>query len=509
MSQIKKNNAKLLGLIFLLGWLTGVVVEDGDLSSVDASRRLQMAKSWHSTAFEVTEEDRAHFGVRAPDGLVRAWYGPGQAIALFPSEVASSWTIQKFGKYGLLIEKIQHAFVVYSTFPVIAGLGCVAVFLMLATAGFGERAALFGTLGLLYGSTFLAYTQVNQENSLMIFCFAVSLWAGLRINQGGGWKYGIALGTTTGFSALIRLTTLAETAAAFGIMLLLIMRQPAGFKQSRQGLILAFGVFGLFLFLERLYHHHRFGDWTSTYFKLIKEQWPELDATGNFWTGLQGFMFSPNESVWLFDPLALAGLILIFGAVIQRKVSLLSPAVLVAGGSLGVLAVYVLFYSPISFWNGASAWGSRYTTTPMQILSALAAAWTWQSWPDLKKGVRITLISVVFLTVFLQLLSILFWHNLEEIQLKVRPEAWGVIGQRGINAAAKLTGNFHAWGLDLPGVSERLQSWNFAPFLSQKYLPPSASFMLTIGWWLLVGLLAVLNFYIWKKYLLGQDTKRG
>ena len=220
-------------------------------------------------------------------------------------------------------------------------------------------------------------------------------------------------------------------------------------------------------------------------------------------------MFSPKESVWLFDPLALVGLILVLWAVLKKKASIWTPSVLVAGGSLGALTIYVLFYSPVSFWEGASAWGSRYTTTPMQILSALAAAWIWQSWPDLKKGARLVLIGMISFAVSIQLLSVLFWYNLEEIQFGTRPEAWGVIGQRGINAVAKLTGNFQAWGLDLSGVSERLQSWNFAPFLSQKYLTPGVSAIFTLGWCLLVGLLLGLNLWIWKKYLLGQDGRRG
>jgi hypothetical protein len=220
-------------------------------------------------------------------------------------------------------------------------------------------------------------------------------------------------------------------------------------------------------------------------------------------------MFSPNESVWLFDPLSLAGLILIFGAVIQRKVSLWSPAVLVTGGSLGCWQFMCSFIPPSLSWGGASAWGSRHTTTPIQILLALAAAWIWQNWPDLKKGVRAMLVAVISLAVGTQLLSVLFWYNLEEVQFGTRPEAWGVIGQRGINAAAKLTGNFHVWGLDLPDVSERLQSWNFVPFLSQKYLNPGVSAVFTAGWWLLAGLLAGLNLWIWKEHLLGQDGKRG
>ena len=234
-----------------------------------------------------------------------------------------------------------------------------------------------------------------------------------------------------------------------------------------------------------------------------------LDSTGNFWRGLQGFMFSPNESVWLFDPLALAGLILIFGAVIQKKVLPWSPAVLVAGGSLGVLVVYVLFYSPISFWEGASAWGSRYTTTPMQILSAVTAAWIWQNWPAFGKPTRIVAGFFVAFAVVAQALSLLFWYNLEEIQLAAQPEPWGVLVQRGINVAAKIRGNWQAWGLDLPGVSERLQTWNFAPFLSQKYLPPIFSFLFFTGWGVLLVALAGLNYFIWKRYLMGEDKSRG
>ena len=498
-----------MGLVFLLGWLTGIVVEDGDLSSVDANRRLQMAKSWHSSQPEVLENDRTWFGVKGPDGVVRAWYGPGQAMAMFPSEVLSSWLVRTLGLKGALAEKIQHALVVYSVFPVIAGLGCVAVLLMLNAVGFSERASLFGSAGLLYGSTFFQYTQVNQENSLLLLFFATSLWTGLRIGQGGGSGYGIALGLSTGFAALIRLTTLAETAAVFLLILILAWKQADGFQKAKASIASALGVFSLFLTLERAYHYQRFGDWTSTYFKFFKEQWPQLDPPGDFWKGIWGFMFSPSDSVWLFDPLAALGVgFLIFG-LLRKKIPVWSPLSLTALASLGVLAVYVVFYAPIFFWNGASAWGSRYTTTPMQILSALTAAWIWQNWPAFAKPTRIVAGVFGVFAVVIQALSLLFWHNLEEIQLGARPEPWGVLVQRGINVAAKITGNWQAWGLDLPGVSERLQAWNFAPFLSQKYLSPMVSFLFFTGWGVLLAGLVGLNYFIWKRYLLSEDKSRG
>ena len=477
MSQLQIFNGRLLGLLFLLGLLTGVVVEDGDLSSIDASRRLQMAKSWYSSQPEVMQEDQKYFGVRAPDGIVRAWYGPGQAMVMLPSEVFSSWIIRTLHLQGLVADKIQHALVVYTVFPVIAGLGCVAVFLMLQAVGFSEKASFFGSLGFLYGSTFLQYTQVNQENSLLILCFATSLWAGLRIGQGGGSAYGIALSFSAGFAALIRLTTLAETAAVFLLILILVWKQADGFQKAKAGISSAPGVFSFFLFLERLYHHYRFGDWTSTYFKFFKEQWPQLDPPGDFWSGVWGFMFSPSDSVWLFDPLAAVGVGFLMLGLLRKKIPVWSPLSLTALASLGVLAVYVVFYAPISFWNGASAWGSRYTTTPMQILSALTAAWIWQNWSAFGKPTQIVAGFFVVFAVVAQALSLLFWYNLEEIQLAARPEPWGVLVQRGINVAAKISGNWQAWGLDLPGVSERLQTWNFPPFLSQKYLPPKVSLL--------------------------------
>ncbi len=499
----------MVGLIFLLGWLTGVVVEDGDLSSVDASRRLQMAKSWHSSQPEVLENDRAWFGVKGPDGVVRAWYGPGQAIVMFPSEVLGGWLVRTLGLKGALAEKIQHAFVIYTVFPVIAGLGGVAVLLMLQAVGFAEKASLVGALGLLYGSTFLSYTQVNQENSLLILCFATSLWAGLRIGHGGRSAYGIVLGFSAGFAALIRLTTLAETAAVFLLILILAWKQADGFQKAKAGIGSALGVFSLFLILERIYHHHRFGDWTSTYFKFFKEQWPQLDPPSSFWDGVRGFMFSPSESVWLFDPLAALGVGFLILGLLRKKIPVWSPLSLTALASLGVLVVHVVFYAPISFWNGASAWGSRYTTTPMQILSALTAAWIWQNWCTLKKRTQLLAVGIVVFAVMVQLLSLLFWHNLEEIQLGARPEPWGVLVQRGINVTAKISGNWQAWGLDLPGVSERLQTWNFAPFLSQKYLPAKASYFFFTGWGVLLVSLVGLNYFIWKKYLLVEDKSRG
>jgi hypothetical protein len=509
LNAVKKINGRLLGLMFFLGWLTGVVVEDGDLSSVDANRRLQMAKSWHIDQPEVAQDDKKYFGVRAPDGIARAWYGPGQAITMFPSEVLSSWLIRILGLHGALAEKSQHALVVYTVFPIIAGLGCVAVFLMLQAAGFTEKPSLFGSLGLLYGSTFLHYAQVNQENSLLLLCFAISLWAGLRIGQGGGSAYGIALGFSAGFAALIRMTTLAETAAVFLLTLILVLKQADGFRKAKAGIGSALGVFSFFLILERIYHHHRFGDWTSTYFKFFKEQWPQLDSPGDFLSGVWGFMFSPSESVWLFDPLAVLGAGLLIFGLLRKKITIWSPISLAALASLGVLAVYVVFYAPISFWNGASAWGSRYTTTPMQILSALTAAWIWQNWCILKKRMQLLAVGIVFFAVMTQLLSLLFWHNLEEIQLAARPEPWGVLVQRGINVTAKFSGNWQAWGLDLPGVSERLQTWNFAPFLSEKYLPPRVSLLFFAGWVLLLAALVGLNYFIWKWYLLSEDKSRG
>jgi len=503
------QKTKAIILVFILGWLTGVVVEDGDLSSVDANRRLQMAKSWHSDQPEVAQDDQKQFGVRAPNGIARAWYGPGQAIAMFPSEVLGDWLVRNLGLQGALAEKMQNAFVVYTVFPAIAGLGCGAVFLMLGAMGFKERESLFGSLSLLYGSTFLSYTQVNQENSLLILCFATSLWAGLRIGQGGGVGYGAILGLSAGFAALIRLTTLAESAAVFLIIFVFAWRQHDGVRKIKKGLVSAFGVFFFLLILERLYHHHRFGDWTSTYFKFFKAQWPQLDQPGDFWRGVRGFMFSPSESVWLFDPLATLGLGFVIFGILQKKIKIWSPLSLTSMASLGVLAVYVVFYAPISFWNGASAWGSRYTTTPMQILSVLTAAWICQNWKKLNQQAQIITSLFFGFACSAQILSVCFWQNLEEIQLAARPEPWGVLVQRGINVTAKITGKWQAWGLDLAGVSERLQTWNLAPFLSQKYLPPKISFLFCVGWWMLVVVLGWLNYFIWKKYLLGEDKNRG
>lgn len=494
----------IISLIFLMGWLTGIVVEDGDLSSVDAGRRLQMARSWHTNEPEVVAQDTVNFGVRGKNGIYHAWYGMGQPIVMFPMEVIGMRLIKVLGIKTAYAEKVQQAFLVYTTFPIVAGLGCVAVFLLLGTLGFTNPQALFGVYGLLYGSTYLNYTQVNQENSLMLLCFATSLWAGVKISQGGSSGYGVVWGTATGFSALMRLTTLVEAVMTLGVILVLGYFRQQSNKVRWKGLWNGAIIFIGFILLERVYHHHRFGDWTSTYFRFFREQRPEQDMHGNFWSGLWGFMFSPNDSVWLFDPLAVLAIGVLIFLFFRERESLFYAQLVIAMCCLIILSVYVIFYSPISFWNGASAWGSRYTTTPMQILSALGAAWFWRFKSDFTPALRAFLVFVLLFAFCEQILSVAFWHNLEEIQAIHHPMDWGVIGERAINVTAKLFGTWDEWGRDAPGVSERLKCWNFTPFLAAKYLPTLQIKVVFAGWIFLIATLIWLNAYIWWRHLLGK-----
>jgi hypothetical protein len=163
------NYYKLLLLLFFISCLTGVVVEDGVLSSVDVSRRLQIARSWYTDEPEVRDEDyRDGFGLIVPDGTTRAWYGVGQAITLLPADILSHQIVDQLNLAGPLSEKIQRAVLVYLYSSIIAGLGCISVFLMLQTLGFSQSASVAGVLSLLYCSTYLQYTQENQENSLLM-----------------------------------------------------------------------------------------------------------------------------------------------------------------------------------------------------------------------------------------------------------------------------------------------------------------------------------------------------
>jgi hypothetical protein len=495
--------AHLAWMLFFLGLLTGFVVEDGDLSSIDTTRRLQVAHALWTSEPPVREGDYPDFGVVGRDGKIHAWYGIGQSLIMLPADVLSSALVH-FVSSGSAEhrDRAKVAVVVYTTFPLLTA-GCVVLgYLVLLQLGLGTKPAALGAMGMLFGTTLLQWTQVNQENNLTLLCFLGTLYACLRWLATGRLSYMALAGCSAGLALLTRLPTVFETATVGLLVLALLFAPRAGQVlvdgRAKSNWLLAGGIFcavlGVFVAGERLYHFLRFGSFVDTYIGIHKTQNPGYYVGGDWWSGVWTLLFSPQDSVFWMDPgiLLFAALLLVFFARISPPIKVLAACLAV------LLLVLVAFYAPYPWPGGASGWGSRYTTTPAVVFGLLGFGLMAHFWRESSFWLKAICLAVTVYALMAQIGSLLFWSNLEQLQW----QAWGgesfLVGQRWMNAVALLEGTFDERGLMVPALSERLIRPNFMPFHLRAELGAFLGILALVVWFLLLVAMVSMVVAVWR-----------
>lgn len=486
--------------LFAATWFAAVALEDGDLSSWDTANRLQVTRWIWTDAPQVAPEEK-WFGITGKNGERYAWTGLGQSLWMLPAQAVASLIAPLVSSQAKFSLKFEEILVTYSVFPLTSALAVVALFHLLLALGYRNRSAGLAALAGFWGTSLLPYTQINQENSLILLFAVLSFWFAIRASQeaeGRWWFAGV--GAAAGFNMLVRVTTGIDAICAFLIFVWLTPKPLLPqLKAKWRGLLLA-GVSGIFFVLiERAYHFHRFGSWFNTYVDILKAQRPDVLPEADFGAGLAGLLWSVKTNVWQFDPLAayaLLALPFLWAGLTQMRKKMILTVILYA-------CLYILFYAGRPFFDGDSAWGSRYTTSPMILLGVLGVAAileSSQAW--LKKG----MVPVLGLAVLIQLSSTFFWYSLEEVQQKDHKGiSESMVILRAENITAYWTGRWAEWDLLAEKDSPRQRTPNYFPFLSAKYFPRPAVLILTGGWVVLVVAAIWLN----GRLFLGlQKTKR-
>jgi hypothetical protein len=205
--------------------------------------------------------------------------------------------------------------------------------------------------------------------------------------------------------------------------------------------------------VDRVYHFHRFGDWTSTYAGLYSQHIAEVRAhspvplDGAFndpaypWTTpvldgvISGFV-SPRWGLLWFDGMALLAAYL-FARFFRRWDRIVW---IWTGTAMAYLAVYLVFYGRYYEPGGGPAWGDRYAEVPLLLLSLLgvfmaAQSWRWQTAFD-----RTVTLALSGAAAIVQIASGVFYYGLEAEQLYQGCGSRWTILQRLHNIATLLQG---------------------------------------------------------------------
>jgi hypothetical protein len=451
------QSKRLMLLVGFIAFVTAIIVRPGDLGSDDTKRRLQAAHSFWTSAPAVFPDEYPRFGLVGRGGRVYPWYGMGQSLIMLPADVIATVVIESNSQLAEYAKDrpLRVLLVGYMTAPWVTALGIMLCMEFLLSLNFTAAQAASGALSLLFATTFLHYSQNMTENNYIL---SLTL-AGFYFY--GDWlrtysKRSLAFGSIAfGLNLLTRLTTLLDLAAGciFIVVYLVVTGtdRTAWKERAREFLKVAVPCLLPFIVIDRLYQFYRFGSIFDTYYHLLgiqqKAIYPSLPAnfpySTPFLVGALGPLFSPEKSIFLFDPL-----LVVLVLVVVLAWSRFNDAIHSLLVTYSVLLVaYIIFYAKYYDWGGDVAWGDRFVISQVHLFAMLAVPLLICYRKALPKWAKVSAAFLTVSSVAIQLSSVVFWPALEYCQLKTMSGHKFVVVLRLFNIIAAMTGKFDQWHL--------------------------------------------------------------
>ena len=475
-------NDPLILLIFTAG-LLAFAVQSGELGTADTMHRLQTTHWLWTSQPQVFPNEYPEFGLHGRDGRIYSWYGIGQSLLMLPADLIATWIAHWRIFSGYQDDPaVRSILVSYSTNILVNVFTALIAFHLLRQLRFEVRESVWGVMGLLFCTTHLHYTQNMQENNYIMLLTLVGLsfqyaWSRTRSRR-ALWIGSAALG----LNLLTRVTTALDIMAAGIFLLTVVWFEGVRGRDLRARAIayckVALPVYVFFGLIERFYSWYRFGSWTQTYIPIFaresRMQDPSLPANFPWSTplheGVLGALFKPEKSIFLFDPLLILALLLF--ALLWKH---MTPEIRAyALSALLLLVGYICFYARYTYWAGDFAWGDRYVSSAVQMVSLLSIPLLLHYKAELALWTRATAALLIAASLLIQLASLMFWLPLEIYQMETLGHPTFVIALRIKNIGAFALGKMAAWGLDTEAMHQdawdyvHITTWNFFPFLLRR-----------------------------------------
>jgi len=502
-----------LVLLALTAGLVAFVVQSGELGTSDTMHRLQTAHSFWTSEPSVFPDEYPEFGVHGRRGKLFDWYGVGQPLLMLPADVVGTYIerLPVFANYNGNDPSVRNIVVSFSTNILIGVLTALVGFRFLRGLRFSTRQAVAGVLALLFCTTHLHYTQNMMENNYILLLTLAGFtfqYEWLRTGSGRALLIGSA---ALGLNLLTRLTTGLDLLAAASFLFLVLwferVRGRALWERFVVYVKTALPVYAAFLFIDRLYQYYRFGSFFDTYVHYFAAEHrlldPSLPAKYPFETpfrvGFLGALFTPEKSIFLFDPLLV--LTIVIAALAWKRFRPEVRAYLIAAFLL--LLAYISFYARYTVWSGDFAWGDRYVSTAAELAAFISVPLLLRHRADLGKFIWMIGVTLIAVSALIQLASLAFWLPLEIYQMETLGHPTSVIALRFKNIVAFALGKMDSWGLNNHAMTEdpwdyvHITTWNFLPFVLRRVgEAPGWVVKLCFAFW--IAGIAVLSGVLWQ-----------
>jgi len=407
------------------------LVNPGNFGTIDTARRLQVSR-WIWAGEPPVRPGDAGFGITGRGGVLHAWYGIGQSLVLAPFDIlVTSTAVPLLRRLPLGPVKEEQAATLLIAFLMqsfITACSLALAYEVLLLFRFSPQAGMAGALALLFGTTYLQYVQSAQENDLLLLLALCALYAILRWRDENRLRWAAIGGAACGFAILVRLPSVLE-AAVFAVF---AARIASGWRRFLAAYLPPIAIA---LCIDRWYQWFRFGELFGTYMGVFGRQSRPASAPETFpfsypfAKGFLGALFSPDKSIFLYDPLLLVLLLV----TVWKWRSIAAPIRAAIRCLVGLLLLYTAAYATYYDFGGDVAWGDRFLTVPVQLLCLFALPLllltSARSAPNLPRRAAWALVAW---SIVLQASSTALAPNLEVLE-RERGEQHGVIVNRAIN----------------------------------------------------------------------------
>ncbi len=419
--------------LFLLAVAAGLiafVVQSGELGSADTTHRLQTAHAWWTGEPEVFPNEFPEFGVHGRGGKLQSWYSIGQSLILLPPDVVGAYIARLpiFAEYDDTDPSVRDIIVSYSINILVTVLTALVCFRFLRQLNFGVTQSVVGVLALLLATTHLHYTQNMMENNYIFLLTHHRLLLSVRVaahRQPAGaadWLGGVR--PQSADPSPDGPGSIGGSALPAACAVVRRHPRPALWDRCRTYIATALPVYLFFGLLDRLYQVYRFGFASIfvTYITIIGRETrmrnPSLPPNYPFETpwhvGFFGALFTPEKSIFLFDPLLVLMILLCIVAWKRFSPAVKAYAVM----SWPLLLAYLSFYARYTVWSGDFAWGDRYVSTAVEFAALLAVPLLLRHREQVGRAVWTVGLALLAISTVIQVASLAFWLPLEIYQME-------------------------------------------------------------------------------------------
>jgi hypothetical protein len=138
------------------------------------------------------------------------------------------------------------------------------------------------------------------------------------------------------------------------------------------------------------------------------------------------------------------------------------------------LLAYISFYARYTYWSSDFAWGDRYVSTAVELVTLVAVPLLVRYRERLGRTIWGAGWMLIVASLIIQLASLAFWLPLEIYQMETLGHPTFVIALRFKNIFAFALGKMDVWGLNNEAMTQdpwdyvHITTWNFLPFLLRR-----------------------------------------